>query len=180
MGIYDFKVKAQDGSEISLSDYKGKVLLIVNTATGCGFTPQYDALQDLYDACQRNGLEILDFPCNQFGEQAPGNDEEIHSFCTGRFGITFPQFSKIDVLGENAIPLYKWLSENSKFEGFGMSPMAFAMNGIAKKMDKDFKKNGNVKWNFTKFLISRDGQILARFEPTVAMKTVAEKVKAAL
>ena len=180
MGIYDFKVKAQDGSEISLSDYKGKVLLIVNTATGCGFTPQYDALQDLYDVCHDQGLEILDFPCNQFGEQAPGNDEEIHSFCTGRFGITFPQFSKIDVLGENAIPLYKWLSENSKFEGFGMSPMALAMNGIAKKMDKDFKKNGNVKWNFTKFLISRDGQILARFEPTVAMKTVAEKVKAAL
>ena len=180
MGIYDFKVKAQDGSEISLSDYKGKVLLIVNTATGCGFTPQYDELQDLYDACQSKGLEILDFPCNQFGEQAPGNDEEIHSFCTGRFGITFPQFSKIDVLGENAIPLYKWLSENSKFEGFGMSPMALAMNSIAKKMDKDFKKNGNVKWNFTKFLISWDGEILARFEPTVAMKTVAEKVKAAL
>ena len=112
------------------------------------------------------------FPCNQFGGQAPGNDEEIHSFCTGRFGITFPQFSKIDVLGENAISLYKWLSENSTFEGFGMSPMGLAMNGIAKKMDKEFKKNGNVKWNFTKFLINRDGEILARFEPTVSMKSV--------
>jgi len=180
MSIYDFKVRTQDGSEVSLSNYKGKVLLIVNTATGCGFTPQYDELQDLYDACHDQGLEILDFPCNQFGEQAPGDDEEIHSFCTGRFGITFPQFSKIDVLGENAIPLYKWLSENSKFEGFGMSPTGLAMNGIAKKMDKDFKKNGNVKWNFTKFLISRDGEILARFEPTAPMKTVTEKVKAVL
>ena len=180
MGIYDFKVRTQDGSEVSLSDYKGKVLLIVNTATSCGFTPQYDELQGLYEACHDQGLEILDFPCNQFGEQAPGDDEEIHFFCTGRFGITFPQFSKIDVLGENAIPLYKWLSANSRFEGFGMSPMALAMNGIAKKMDKDYKKNGNVKWNFTKFLISRDGEIIARFEPTAPMKTVMEKVKAAL
>jgi len=180
MNIYDFKVKAQDGTDVSLSNYKGKVLLIVNTATGCGFTPQYEELQDLYDACHDQGLEILDFPCNQFGEQAPGDDEEIHSFCTGRFGITFPQFSKIDVLGKNAIPLYQWLSANSTFEGFGMNPMALAMNGIAKKMDKDFKKNGNVKWNFTKFLISRDGEIIARFEPTEAMKTVMERVKAVL
>ena len=180
MNIYDFSVQAQDGSEVSLSAYKGKVLLIVNTATGCGFTPQYDELQELYETCRDRGLEILDFPCNQFGEQAPGNDEEIHTFCTGRFGITFPQFSKIKVLGEDAIPLYKWLSENSKFEGFGMSPMGLAMNGIAKRIDKDFMKNGNVKWNFTKFLISRDGELLARFEPTVAMKTVMEKVRAVL
>ena len=180
MRIYDFKVTAQDGSEVTLSDYRGKVLLIVNTATGCGFTPQYEDLQHLYEECHDKGLEILDFPCNQFGEQAPGDDGEIHSFCTGRFGITFPQFSKIDVLGENAIPLYKWLSESTQFEGFGMSPMGLAMSGIAKQMDKDFKKNGNVKWNFTKFLIDRDGSILARFEPTVPMKTVMEKVKAAL
>ena len=180
MSIYDFKVKTQDGAEVALSEYKGKVLLIVNTATGCGFTPQYDQLQDLYDACHEQGLEILDFPCNQFGEQAPGDDEEIHSFCTGRFGITFPQFSKVDVIGENAIPLYKWLAENSKFEGFGLSPMGLAMSGIAKKMDKDYKKNGAVKWNFTKFLVDRDGEILARFEPTASMQTVMEKVKAAL
>lgn len=147
MGIYDFKVKAQDGSEVPLSDYKGKVLLIVDTATGCGFTPHYTEPQELYDTCHEQGLEILDFPCNQSGDQAPGSDEEIHAFCTGRFG---------------------------------MSPMGLAMSGIAKKMDKDCKKNGNVKWNFTKFLISRDGQILARFEPTTPMKTVMEKVKAAL
>lgn len=180
MSIYEFEVKAQNGTNVSLSDYKGKVLLIVNTATACGFTPHYQELQELYKDCRDRGLEILDFPCNQFGEQAPGSDEEIHSFCTGRFGITFPQFSKIDVFGENAAPLYKWLSENSSFDGFGMSPMGLAMNGIAKKMDKDYKKNGNVKWNFTKFLISREGKILARFEPTVSMKTVTEKVKAAL
>ncbi|MBQ7346895.1 MAG: glutathione peroxidase [Clostridia bacterium] len=180
MSIYDFKVKAQDGREVSLSDYRGKVLLIVNTATGCGFTPQYDALQDLYDAHHDAGLEILDFPCNQFGEQAPGDDEEIHSFCTGRYGITFPQFSKVDVIGEHAIPLFAWLSENSKFEGFGKSPMALMMNGVAKKMDKDFKKNGAVKWNFTKFLIDREGNIVARFEPTASMKSVAEQVKAVL
>lgn len=180
MSIYDFKVVAQDGSEVSLGDYQGKVLLIVNTATGCGFTPHYQQLQELYEACHDQGLEILDFPCNQFGEQAPGSDDEIYTFCTGRFGITFPQFSKVEVIGENAIPLYKWLSENTKFDGFGLSPMGLAMNGIAKKMDKDYKKNGAVKWNFTKFLISRDGQILARFEPTASMKSVMDRVKAAL
>jgi len=134
----------------------------------------------VYDAYRDKGLEILDFPCNQFGEQAPGSDEEIQSFCTVCYSTTFPRFSKVDVNDENAIPLYKWLSENSKFEGFGMSPMALAMNGIAKKMDKDYKKNSNVKWNYTKFLISRDGKILARFEPTSSMTTVMEKVKAAL
>lgn len=180
MNIYDFKVKAQDGSEVSLSAYKGSVLLIVNTATGCGFTPQYDELQALYDECHDKGLEILDFPCNQFGNQAPGSDEEIHSFCTVKFGTAFPRFSKCDVRGKNAIPLYKWLSENTKFEGFGASPMTLVLKGVVRKMDKDYKNNGEVKWNFTKFLISREGEILARFEPTVAMKTVMDKVKAVL
>ena len=176
MNIYDFVVKAQDGRDVSLSDYKGKVLLVVNTATGCGFTPQYDPLQDLYDECHDKGLEILDFPCNQFADQAPGTDDEIHTFCTGRFGITFPQFSKIDVNGENAIPLYKWLTENTKFEGF-KGPMALLLGGAVKKMDKDYKNNGKIKWNFTKFLIDRDGNIVARFEPTEDMKKVAAKVK---
>ncbi len=176
MNIYDFVVKAQDGRDVSLSDYKGKVLLVVNTATGCGFTPQYDPLQDLYDECHDKGLEILDFPCNQFADQAPGTDDEIHTFCTGRFGITFPQFSKIDVNGENAIPLYKWLTENTRFEGF-KGPMALLLGGVVKKMDKDYKNNGKIKWNFTKFLIDRDGNIVARFEPTEDMKKVAAKVK---
>jgi len=179
MNIYDYSVKARDGSDVALADYRGKVLLIVNTATGCGFTPQYKELQEIYDEFKDKGLEILDFPCNQFAEQAPGTDEEIHTFCTGRFGITFPQFAKLDVLGENASPLFRYLSENTTFEGF-KGPMGIVMNGVAKKMDKDFKSNGNVKWNFTKFLIGRDGDILGRFEPTEKMEVVRGKVAAAL
>lgn len=180
MSVYDFKVKAQDGSEVSLADYQGKVLLIVNTATGCGFTPQYDELQDIYDAHRKDGLEILDFPCNQFADQAPGSDEEIHSFCTGRYGITFPQFSKIDVLGENADPLFKYLSDNTTFAGFGKGPMSLILSAAVKKMDKDYKNNGNVKWNFTKFLIDKSGNIVARFEPTESMDTVKEKIEEVL
>ena len=177
MNIYDLTVKARDGSLVSLSDYKGKVLLIVNSATGCGFTPQYDELQDIYDEFRDSGLEILDFPCNQFGEQAKGTDEEIHSFCSDRYGITFPQFSKVDVNGENAIPLYKWLTENSRFEGFDKTPMGLMMTSMLKAKDKDYKKNNDIKWNFTKFLIDRDGNIAARFEPTNPMKKVKQKIK---
>ncbi len=179
MGIYDFSVKARDGSEVPLSDYKGKVLLIVNTATGCGFTPQYEDLQKIYDEFRDRGLEILDFPCNQFKEQAPGSDEEIHQFCKGRFGITFPQFSKIDVLGENASPLFRYLSENTEFEGFS-GTKALLLGPIVKSMDKDYKNNGNVKWNFTKFLIGRGGEIIGRFEPTADMKKVRAAVEKAL
>ncbi len=179
MSIYDFSFKAQDGKEVSMSEYKGKVLLIVNTATGCGFTPQYDELQDLYELHQKDGFEILDFPCNQFANQAPGDDEEIHSFCTGRYGITFPQFSKIEVNGENALPLYKYLTSNTKFEGFN-GPMGLVLTPVVKKMDKDYKNNGNIKWNFTKFLIDRDGNIVARFEPTTAVSKVKEKVEEVL
>ena len=176
MNVYDFTVKAQDGSDVSLADYKGKVLLIVNTATGCGFTPQYTELQELYKEHKDDGLEILDFPCNQFAGQAPGTDDEIHEFCIGRFAITFPQFSKIDVNGDDAIPLYKYLTTATTFEGFGKSPMALMMAGVAKKMDKDYKNNGNIKWNFTKFLIDREGNIKARFEPTADMKLVRDKI----
>ena len=177
MSIYDYSFNTRKGAEISMADYKGKVLLIVNTATGCGFTPQYKELQEIYDKHHDDGLEILDFPCNQFGDQAPGTDEEIHTFCTGRFGITFPQFAKIDVNGENALPLFRYLTANTKFEGFGKSPMALVMNGVAKKMDKDYKNNSNIKWNFTKFLVDREGNIVARMEPTMDMKKVLEKVE---
>ena len=180
MNLYDFTVKAQDGSDVPLANYKGKVLLVVNTATQCGFTPQYQPLQALYDEVGDQGFEILDFPCNQFGSQAPGTDEEIHTACTGRFGITFPQFSKVDVNGEDAIPLYRWLTSETTFEGFGKGPQALMMAGVAKMQDKDYKKNGKIKWNFTKFLISRDGEILRRFEPTADMADVAAAVKAAL
>jgi len=177
MNIYDFSIMKADGTEVSMADYKGKVLLVVNTATGCGFTPQYEAMQKLYDDVKDQGFEIIDVPCNQFGEQAPGSNEEIHTFCTGRFGITFPQFAKADVRGETAIPLFRYLANNTKFEGFGKTPMALIVGGVAKKMDKDYKKNSEIKWNFTKFLIDREGEIIARFEPTVNMKAVAAKVR---
>lgn len=177
MSIYDFKVKTLDGNEVSLEDYRGKVLLIINSATGCGFTPQYEGLQELYDAHKKDGFEILDFPCNQFFDQAPGTDEDIHTFCTGRFGITFPQFSKVDVVGENADPLFKYLAENTTFNGFGKGAMALLLKTSVKKMDKNYKENSNIKWNFTKFLIDRNGNIIARFEPTESMDTIKEKVK---
>lgn len=179
MNAYDFTVKKADGSEISLAEYKGKVLLIVNTATGCGFTSQYSDLQELYDEHAKDGLEILDFPCNQFGEQAPGTNEEIHTFCTGKYGITFPQFAKIDVIGDNAIPLYKWLSSNSTFAGFsGM--MGMIVSKAVKKQDKDYKNNNKIKWNFTKFIINREGFIEARIEPTTSMKEVKRQIEALL
>lgn len=179
MNAFDFTVKAQDGTQVSLSDYRGKALLIVNTATGCGFTPQYTELQQMYGDFKDQGFEILDFPCNQFGEQTPGSDEEVHDFCTGRFGITFPQFSKIDVNGENAIPLYQWLTANTKFEGFN-GPMGLILRPIVKKMDKDYKKNGNIKWNFTKILIDRNGDIVARYEPTADIADISAKLKEVL
>ena len=179
MCLYDFCVKTAEGGEKALGDYRGRVALIVNTATGCVFTPQYRALQALYEACRDRGLEILDFPCDQFAGQAPGSDREIHEYCAARFGITFPQFARIDVRGENAHPLYVWLSENTRFGGFS-GVMAPVMRAAARAMDRNYKRNSAVKWNFTKFLIGRGGEILARFEPTVEMKTVAAQVEAAL
>ena len=179
MNVYDFTVKTRKGEEVNLADYKGKALLIVNTATGCGFTPQYKELQEIYDAHKDDGLEILDFPCNQFADQAPGTDEEINTFCTGRFGITFPQFAKIDVNDDDAIPLYKYLTENTKFEGFN-GPSGLMLSGVVKKMDKDYKNNGNIKWNFTKFLIDREGNIVERMEPTLSMEKVKAEVEKVL
>lgn len=179
MNIYDFTVKAQDGSEVKLKEFAGKAILVVNTATGCGFTPQYEELQNIYEEMHDAGLEILDFPCNQFNNQAPGSDEEIHDFCTGRYGITFPQYSKIDVIGETADPLYKWITANTKFEGFS-GPSKLILAPIVKKMDPDYKNNGNIKWNFTKILIDRNGEIAARFEPTASMNDMKEKIKEVL
>lgn len=180
MAIYDFSIRKRDGCEVSMNEYRGKVLLIVNTATGCGFTPQYRELQEIYEKYADRGLEILDFPCNQFANQAPGNDEEIHTFCTGRFGITFPQFAKIDVNGEDASPLYKWLTANSRFDGFGKGIKAKMLNLAVKANEKGNGEENAIKWNFTKFLIDREGRILGRFEPTTDMKTVEEKVKEAI
>ena len=151
--IYQFKVLDGNGDSVSLADYRGMVLLVVNTATQCGYTPQYTDLQRIYETYQDSGFVILDFPCNQFGGQAPGSFDDIHNFCTGRYGITFPQFAKIDVNGANASPLYVWLKE---------------------------KKPGNIQWNFTKFVISRKGEVLRRFEPNNSMTAVENAVKNAL
>ena len=154
MDIYGYSVKAQDGSEVSIADYQGKVLLIVNTATGCGFTPQYEGLQDLYEKYQSQGLEILDFPCNQFGHQAPGSDEEITDFCQSRYGVTFRQFKKIEVNGEGEEPLYTFLKSQKK--------------GVM---------GNQIKWNFTKFLVDRKGAVVERFAPTVTLEKIEEQIK---
>jgi len=169
-GIYDVKVKDDAGREVQLSDYKGKVLLIVNTATRCGFTPQYKELEALYEKYRSEGLEILDFPCNQFGQQAPGTIEEIHQFCEANFNIQFPQFDKIEVNGANEHPLYTWLKAQKGFEGFDVNDQrGKMMDGMLRKQDADYDKKSDIKWNFTKFLVSRDGRVLKRYEPTDKM-----------
>ncbi|MCI1722431.1 MAG: glutathione peroxidase [Lachnospiraceae bacterium] len=180
MSVYDYSVKDAKGNDVSLKDYEGKVLLIVNTATGCGFTPQYKDLEELYEKYHGRGLEILDIPCNQFRGQAPGTDEEIHQFCTLTYHTQFPQMHKSEVNGENELPLYTYLKSQKSFEGFGDGPMAPLMNDLLQSIDKDYQSNPAIKWNFTKFLVSRSGSIIARFEPTFDMKEVAVQVEAAL
>ena len=165
--IYDFKVKDDAGKDVSLAEYKGKVLLIVNTATRCGFTPQYTELEALYEKYHEQGLEILDFPCNQFGSQAPGTIQEIHEFCTANYDIHFPQFDKIDVNGADQHPLYAWLKAQKGFSGFDVNDQrGKMMDGILRRQDADYDKKSDIKWNFTKFLVSRDGRVLKRYEPT--------------
>ena len=171
--VYDFKVKDDAGKNVSLSNYKGKVLLIVNTATRCGFTPQYKDLEALYEKYQGKGLEILDFPCNQFGAQAPGTIQEIHQFCTANYDIKFPQFDKIDVNGENAHPLYIWLKAQKGFGGFDVNDQrGKMMDDMLRKRDADFDKKYDIKWNFTKCLVSREGKVLKRYEPTDKMSDI--------
>ena len=154
MNVYDFTVLNQEGKEVSLKEYEGKVLLIVNTATKCGFTPQYDALEAMYEELKDQGFEILDFPCNQFLHQAPGSDEEINTFCSMRFNTKFTRFKKVEVKGDKAIPLYKWLiTQNEK------------------------GKAQSVKWNFTKFLINRKGEVVARFAPTDKPENFIDQVR---
>jgi glutathione peroxidase len=180
MGIYDFSVKARDGKDVSMSDYKGKVLLIVNTATGCGFTPQYKGLQELYNKYKDKGLEILDFPCNQFAGQAPDSDEKINEFCTMKFGTEFPRFAKIEVNGEGALPLFAYLATEKPFAGFGKGLKSAALNTFASANNKKYGDKAYIKWNFTKFLIDRKGNVIARFEPTMDMDEVKKAVEEAL
>ncbi|MBR6229682.1 MAG: glutathione peroxidase [Eubacterium sp.] len=178
--VYDFTVKDRKGNEVSLSDYRGKVLLIVNTATGCGFTPHYDPLEAMYKELRDRDFEILDFPCNQFANQAPGSEDEIHEFCTMKFGTEFPQFAKIDVNGDTADPLFAYLATEKPFEGFGKGLKSAALNTFAKKNNKTFGDKAYIKWNFTKFLIDREGNVISRFEPTVDMDDVKKAVENAL
>ena len=176
MSVYDYSVTTPAGEEISLKNYEGKVLLIVNTATGCGFTPHYKELEAMYEADHEKGLEIIDVPCNQFAGQTPGTDEEIHEFCTLKYNTQFPQMKKSDVNGENQLPLFAYLKSQKGFEGFGHGPAALAMGVMLKKIDKNYKDNPDIKWNFTKFVVNRDGEVVARFEPTADMKKVEECV----
>lgn len=179
--VYDFNVKNDEGKEVSLSDYKGKVMLIVNTATRCGFTPQYKELEELYQKYSQSGLEILDFPCNQFGQQAPGSIEEIHNFCTANFNIHFPQFDKIDVNGDNAHPLFTYLKSKQAFGGFDLNErLGKLLDDMMRKKDPEFDKNPVIKWNFTKFLIDRQGNVIKRFEPTDKMADVEMEIAKAL
>lgn len=175
--IYDFKFKNRKGEEISFGDFKGKVVLVVNTATGCGFTPQYEGLENLYKKYHDKGFSILDFPCNQFGHQAPGSDDEIHEFCTAKYKTTFDQMAKIEVNGDEALPLYKFLKEQipDDSEPKGIKNK-LAMKAIA-KMPGVSKEKGFIKWNFTKFLINRDGEVVGRFGPTDVPADFENKIK---
>ena len=178
--VYDFSLKDKKGNDVSLEQYKGKVLLIVNTATGCGFTPQYEDLEAMYHRLKDKGLEILDVPCNQFGHQAPGTDEDIKQFCTLKFGADFPQFKKSDVNGANELPLYTWLKSQKPCQGGYEAKLAAVMEKLYNEANPEPRKKDDIQWNFTKFLISRDGQVIARFEPTVDMKEVEKQTEAAL
>ena len=172
MSIYDYSLTSGDGIELKLESFRGKVLLIVNTATGCGFTPQYRQIEAMYENYHSLGFEVIDVPCNQFAGQTPGTDDEIHKFCTLKYHTQFPQMKKADVNGENAIELFKYLKSQKGFEGFGKGAKALAMGLLLKKIDKDYKNNPEIKWNFTKFIVDRKGNVVARFEPTADMKDV--------
>ena len=176
MSIYDIKVKNRNNDDVSLNDFKGKVLLIVNTATGCGFTPQYEGLEKLYKEYHDKGLEILDFPCNQFGNQAPGTDEEIHEFCALKYNTSFDQFMKIEVNGEKESPLYTLLKEAISNDTISGMKNKMAMKAV-EKISKTAVKENDIKWNFTKFLVDREGRVVGRFSPTYKPEDMENKIK---
>ena len=179
--VYDFSVLNKKGEEVSLKQYEGKVLLIVNTASRCGFTPQYEELEAMYERLSGEGFEILDFPCNQFGNQSPESDEETTEFCSLNYGTKFPQFKKCEVNGENEIALYTFLKSQKGFEGFDLnSKLGPLLDKMMREADADYDKKPDVKWNFTKFLVNRKGEVVARFEPTHSMEDVEAQVKALL
>ncbi|MBQ8708643.1 MAG: glutathione peroxidase [Succinivibrionaceae bacterium] len=182
MDIYNYSILNRDGkTSTSMNSFKGKVLLIVNTATGCGFTPQYQGLEAMYQKFRDRGFEVLDFPCNQFGHQAPGTNTEINDFCTLNYSTTFPRFAKVDVNGANAIPLFKKLVMEKGFAGFDKTTETGAMmHKHLSSLSPDYESTPDIKWNFTKFLIGRDGNVIARFEPTDDMARVEEAVEKVL
>ena len=178
-GIYDITVKDMDGSDVSLANYKGKVLLIVNVASKCGLTPQYEGLEALYQKYKDQGLEILAFPCNQFLEQEPGTNEEIQSFCSLNYNVTFPLFDKIDVNGEAESPLYTYLKKQAPFKGYpeGTEEFAAMLDEIHQKTGTGFDQGDAIRWNFGKFLVSRDGKTILRFEPMVTPDMMEEAIQ---
>lgn len=180
MTIYDFKMKSIDGKDVSLADYKGKVLLIVNTASKCGFTPQYEELQELYNTYQQQGLEILGFPSNQFAAQEPASNAEVQHFCQINYGVTFPLFEKMDVRGDNAHPLFTYLTEKMPFKGLDSKhPIGEILQSTLQEKFPDILAGEGIKWNFTKFLVDRQGNVTGRYEPTTApsaMKSDIEKL----
>ncbi len=178
--IYDFKAESNSGEEVNFADYKGKVLLIVNTASKCGFTPQYEGLEDLYKKYRGQGLVIVGFPCDQFGHQEPGTNEEIEEFCRLNYGVTFPLMAKSDVNGENANDIFKWLYSEKPFAGFGDSDRGKAMDGMLSRGNPDYASNPDIKWNFTKFLIDSKGRVVARFEPVVTPEDLESQIQALL
>ncbi|MBQ3941728.1 MAG: glutathione peroxidase [Bacteroidales bacterium] len=178
--IYDFSAQTNGGEQLSFSQYKGKVLLIVNTASKCGFTPQYDGLEALYNKYASQGLVVVGFPCDQFGHQEPGTNEEIEAFCRLNHGVTFPLMAKSDVNGENANEVFKWLYSQKPFAGFGDSETGKFMDAMLSQADPDYASNPDIKWNFTKFLVDRKGRVVARFEPVVAPELLAPEIEALL
>ena len=172
MSIYEYSVFDSKGNEISLADFENKVIMIVNTATGCGFTPQYEAIESLYEKYHDQGLEILDIPCNQFGQQAPGTDDEIHNFCRLHYNTKFPQMRKSDVNGTNELPLYTFLKSQKGFKGFAEHKLKSILEDMLKKADENWDKNPDIKWNFTKFIVDRNGNVVARFEPTDSFELI--------
>ena len=179
MSIYDFEVKDGDGNPVSLSQYEGKVLLIVNSAIKCGFTPQYTELNEIYSEFHDEGFEILDFPCNQFGGQAPGTTEEITEVCRSKWLVPYTIFEKIDVNGENADPLYEYLKKEQPFKDI-TGKGATKLKLVLKAIDRNYKDNDDIKWNFTKFLVDRDGNVVQRFEPTEDLGDIKDAIKALL
>ena len=178
--IYQFKAESNSGEEVSFADYKGKVLLVVNTASKCGFTPQYEGLEALYKKYKDKGLVVVGFPCDQFGHQEPGTDEEIVEFCKLNYGVTFPLMAKSDVNGDNANDIFKWLYAEKPFAGFGDSDRGKAMDGMLSRGNPDYASNPDIKWNFTKFLIDRKGHVVARFEPVVTPEDLESEIEALL